>query len=165
MGYKKHYFHLSQAEHPERFFAVDRLTPEDKKVLDIGCGNHKSIDYAIGLDILPITDMQSSMDELDIDSGSIDVIISRHSLEHTLDLTKTLNEWKRVLKVGGKMIIVLPDHQYIDTMQPALSGGVHMHAFTRDSFKNLIGVFGGLWIQEQCTVIPEWSFGNIIIKK
>jgi ubiquinone/menaquinone biosynthesis C-methylase UbiE len=124
------------------------------------------LDKAIGVDLKPIADLVASIDDLPmVDDGSVDVIISRHSLEHILDSVKTLKEWRRILKSGGIIILVLPDHGSIDTMDMILSGGVHLHAFTMDSLKNLLSFFPELIITKIEPVIDGWSFGAIIKKQ
>jgi len=156
-------FALPQETHPERLWVLEQIN-SGEIILDLGCGKNKTLDKAIGIDILPVSDITISIDELPMEDNSVDIVISRHSLEHLIDTIKTLNEWKRVLRKDGKIIVVLPDHEYVDTMQPALSGGVHLHAFSRNSFKNLISVIPGLKIEKIETVIEEWSFG-VVIKK
>ena len=153
-----------QETHPERLFVVDRIgDPNGLEILDLGCGQHKTIPEAIGIDIEPGADVQGSIDRLNYYDGSVDVIISRHSLEHVLDPIKALKEWRRVLKPGGRIIIVLPDHGNIDTMHPMLSSGKHLHAYSRESFTSLVELCG-LVVEEMITVVDSWSFGAVLRK-
>lgn len=149
-----------QEEHPERLLVVERLGKMDGRVvLDIGCGVNKTVPWAIGVDIKPVTDIQCSGDDLrGLEDGSADAIVSRHSLEHFIDPVQTLMEWRRVLKPRGKMIVVLPDHERIDTMGPAMNAGDHLHAFTQDSFDRLVDLVPGLELVEQGLAIEGWSF-------
>ena len=41
-----------------------------------------------------------------------DFLLSSHSLEHVANPIKALKEWFRVLKPGGKLILILPDKRY-----------------------------------------------------
>jgi len=41
-------------------------------------------------------------------SESFDFVISSHMLEHTSNPIKALKEWQRVLKINGKLLLVLP---------------------------------------------------------
>jgi ubiquinone/menaquinone biosynthesis C-methylase UbiE len=52
------------------------------------------------------TDLAGIADE------SYDVVLSCHSLEHVANPLKALYEWKRVLKPGGILVLVLPDKRY-----------------------------------------------------
>jgi len=45
----------------------------------------------------------------EIKDNFYDFILSCHNLEHVANPLKALNEWKRVLKRKGKLILVLPD--------------------------------------------------------
>ena len=156
---------IPQAEHPERLFAERRIKDTDLVVYDLGCGRHKTIPRAIGVDIKRVTDIRASIDCLPmIKSDSVDAIISRHSLEHLIDPVKALREWHRILKPFGRAILVLPDHEFIDTMDFQLSSGVHLHAYTRASLANLVNALGMFVIEEIATVISGWTFGMVIQK-
>ena len=45
-----------------------------------------------------------------IADASYDFVLSSHALEHVANPLKALAEWKRVLKDGGLLVLVLPDH-------------------------------------------------------
>ena len=161
-------FRIPQASHPERLYALKHISDSDKVIYDLGCSTFKAMDRAIGVDIEAKTgvDLVASIDDMPmIKSGSVDVIITKHSLEHVPDTIKTLTEWQRILKYGAKIVIVLPDFEYIDTMNPILSSGVHLHVFTREILRNLLTKFPGLEVEKFETVIPDWSFGGVIKKK
>ena len=96
--------------------------------------------------------------------GPADFIISRHSLEHVIDPALTLLRWRDLLKLNGKILIILPDHEYIDTMDYQFSAGKHLHAYTRKSFCNLATILD-LTPKKIETVVPEWSFGVILEDK
>lgn len=160
-------FYIPQETHPERIFVLSNISePENKVIVDLGCNLNKTLKEAVGVDILPLSDIQASLDELPMfEDNSVDIIISRHSLEHMLDPIKTLKEWSRILKQEGKIIIVLPDHGKIDTMDYILSQGTHLHAYTMDSFRNLVEAIGDFIIQESSIVLRDWSFGMVLIKR
>lgn len=154
-----------QEIHPERLLVVNKIgVVNGKIVLDIGCGKHKTISEAIGIDIMPCTDINCSGDALPFDQESVDIVISRHSLEHFIDTIKTLNEWRRVLKIGGRLMIVLPDHSTINTLSPLMNAGDHYHVFTPESFRLLIKSVGGWKTIEAGVGIPHWSFYYLLEK-
>jgi SAM-dependent methyltransferase len=157
---------IPQLNHPERVFVENRITSFNEVIYDLGCGRHKTIDRAIGIDIRRGRgEIRASIDSLPmIKSGTVDVIISRHSLEHLIDPVKTLREWIRILKLNGRMIIILPDHEFVDTIDFMIGSGVHLHAYTRESFANLADTLG-LFIVEISTVIEGWSFGIVLEKR
>lgn len=49
---------------------------------------------------------------LPFDDNSMDYVFSSHCLEHITDYSRTIEEWFRVLKLNGRLIIIVP-HQHI----------------------------------------------------
>lgn len=83
--------------------------------LDLGCGHFKVVPNAIGIDF------DSSAKEANIyldlsklhalhifADNSIDYVFSSHTLEHFKDTWDILQEWCRVIKIGGYIILYLP---------------------------------------------------------
>jgi len=159
------FFDAPQEIHPERLFVIKHVPPPRQGgglIVDVGCGRNKTITDSFGVDILPGADFQCSLDDLPFADGTVESLISRHSLEHVLDTVKALREWRRVLQPDGKVVIVLPDHSAIDTMHPFYGSGLHLHAFTQDSFRHLLEATGIFRIEEMGIVVPEWSFGGVL---
>ncbi len=156
-------FSLPQATHPERLWVIKHLSQIDMKVADLGCGTHKTIPEAIGVDIRPITDFQADLGEgLPFKTDYLDAVISRHSLEHVLNPVRALRNWIMCLKKNSKLLIVLPDHGSINTIDPVYSNGEHLHAYTMESFSDFISLFPELWIEKIEPVLERWSFGAVI---
>jgi predicted SAM-dependent methyltransferase len=88
-------------------------------------------------------------------SGELDYVVSRHNLEHYIDVVKTLREWRRVLRPGGTLAIIVPDERAGDTI---FLDPTHKHCFTPESLKNLLDVIGGFDVLRTETAIPDWSF-------
>jgi SAM-dependent methyltransferase len=42
-------------------------------------------------------------------TGAYDVLLSSHTLEHVADPIAALREWRRVLRPGGALVLILPD--------------------------------------------------------
>lgn len=90
--------------------------------------------------------------------GVLDYCYSSHCLEDAIDTSGVLKEWVRVLKVGGKLVLFLPDQRAYEACCRA-SGGLpnqaHKHAdFSLDLVKAAL--------PENCRVVFEqWPFpGN-----
>lgn len=80
-------------------------------VLDVGCGGNK-IAGATGVDRLKLPGVDVVCDfesgPLPFAANSVDVIYSRHTLEHLADLERILREFLRVLKPDGKLFVTVP---------------------------------------------------------
>lgn len=127
-----------------------------KSILDVGCGNRKIYPSAIGVDLTPKGEMgvagsqlSGNPSEADIVSDytdmpmikdeSYDYVVSRHTLEHAIDLVRTLTEWKRVLKIGGRLVISVPDD---DVLPGVPLDPTHVHAFTKKSLEQILTILG-----------------------
>ncbi len=160
--------------HPERCV----LYPLCKgKGIDVGCGHRKTHPNAIGVDLTPKgvvgsvgnvagnisqADIQASGDQLDMfEDGEVDYLVQRHNLEHYQDVIKTLQEWKRVVRPGGILGMVVPDDECCNTIQ---LDPTHLHVFTRSSFKRLIEMIGGLHILYMDVLLKNWSFVCVLQK-
>ncbi|MCK6601837.1 MAG: class I SAM-dependent methyltransferase [Bacteroidetes bacterium] len=80
-------------------------------IIELGCGPNKKPGI-IGIDQFPlpgvdfVTDLEHGLPFLE--SGSADVIISRHVLEHIENFQFLMEEIHRVLKPGGKKEVIVP---------------------------------------------------------
>jgi len=110
-------------------------------ILDLGCGKRKTLD-AIGVDINPkykpdiIHDLNSC--PYPFDSEYADVIIMKHSLEHTKDREKTVKECWRILKLGGILKLKTPNFSSVN----AVGELDHYHFFCTNNFNQLANKYG-----------------------
>jgi autotransporter strand-loop-strand O-heptosyltransferase len=93
-------------------------TPEEEKIkLNLGCGNDIKKGY-VNIDKYNNTgavDFQFDISDLSyFDNESVDEIFTSHVFEHISinDIYAVINEWKRVLKPGGKLVLYLPDLEH-----------------------------------------------------
>ena len=89
-------------------------------------------------------------------SRTFDSIIARHNLEHYVDTLATLREWRRVLRPGGTVAVIVPDEASYPGRTLDLDP-THYHGFTQDSLAALMEASGFTPIQT-AVVIPQWSF-------
>src|ERR1035438_2666790 len=77
---------------------------------------------------------------LPVRDGSIDLLISHHSLEHLAPLDETLAEMARVLKPGGKCFISVPNgYGFCDAVyRLVFLGGGHVNRFRKDELIRLV---------------------------
>jgi ADP-heptose:LPS heptosyltransferase/predicted SAM-dependent methyltransferase len=92
------------------------------RVLDLGCGPDKIFPTAIGID----NKIDAKLFGIQVDpdiavdtcermplfaDASVDTVFSSHLLEHIVDYAGALAEWWRILKVGGHLILYLPNNE------------------------------------------------------
>jgi len=139
--------------------AAIREIATDGVIYEFGCGSQKTVPNSVGVDriakgeLIPYVGTLSQADivadvsePLPIVEGVADMVICRHILEHCIDTVKTLKEWARILKVGGKLVIAVPNEN-IGRSIPL--NPEHVHAFTPESLKSiaeLVGLKQTQWI-------------------
>ena len=69
--------------------------------------------------------------ELPVNDGTYDCLLSSHSLEHIANPIKALTEWKRVIRDGGLLLLVLPNRSFTFDWRRPLTSLDHL----RDDFK------------------------------
>lgn len=128
--------------------------PEGLKILDLGCGNNKTLKSAIGVDMIPkdtvidsLLGMPASAADIEADvsqplpfeDDSVDVCVARHVLEHLMDSVTVLTQWKKSLKVGGRLIIAVPNNGRILSVPMNYE---HVHGWDEQSMKSLLEAVG-----------------------
>lgn len=136
--------------------------------LDVGCGSYKMSPFSFGVDLnakgregsqdergkISQAEMKTDMNNLFMfKSNSLDYIVSRMSLEHSDNPKKTLKEWKRVLKIGGRIGVIVPDKRYIDSDELSYEHGSNF------DLEDLIALFCSLKLKiiKLGEAIPKWS--------
>lgn len=90
--------------------------------IDVGCGEEVVLPTTIGIDLGPLqylaytglingcaAHIRCSAESLPFATGMLDYVYSSHLLEDFSDWKPTLEEWWRVLKPGGHLVILIPD--------------------------------------------------------
>jgi len=113
-------------------------TWDGKIRLDVGCGKNCSKGYiGVDMDDTLKVDIVHNLENapMPIEAGVIDEIYTSHTLEHLsgLGYMHAMNEFWRVLKIGGKVRIIVP---YFRT-KVAVQDPTHRMQFDVDSFKYL----------------------------
>lgn len=154
--------------HPERM----ELFPLCKgRGIDVGCGHRKTNPNCIGVDLNvkgeigkfgnvkgfeSVADIKASGDNLYMfKDNELDFVVQRHNLEHYKDIILTLQEWKRVLKPGGILGMVVPDDDVCNTIS---LDPTHYHVFTQASMQRILMLIGGFKILKMQPLLKNWSF-------
>jgi SAM-dependent methyltransferase len=95
-------------------------------VIDIGSGGDPVVPWAIQIDLpieeyahyhsadnhpQPFACWRGDAGNLPFKDGVVDTVYSSHVLEDSYDWNPWLKEWVRVLKPGGQLIVLIPDHE------------------------------------------------------
>lgn len=109
--------------------------------VDLGAGGDKIVPHAIAID-KPVPYACTGLDPVQLGGdarnlywfkdGVLDFVYSSHLLEDFEDTVQALYEWTRILKIGGHLVLYLPDEQVYrihcaKTAQPRNS--THKHSF------------------------------------
>lgn len=123
-------------------------------IVDVGCGGNKTLDNAVGLDMIPKdkiidtlgfnnksqADIEHNIeDPLPYKDNEVDIIIARHILEHLSDPIKIVKGWHDKLKKGGHLIIAVPNQGLIQSIPMNIE---HLHGWDMESMKTLLEVCG-----------------------
>lgn len=99
-----------------------------KSVLHVGCGTDPLPEWLSGfietrLDINPDANPHIVASMLDMGNiGEFDAVLCQHALEHLYphEVSNALNEFRRVLKPGGHVIVFVPDLQDVGPTEEVL---------------------------------------------
>lgn len=112
--------------------------------INLGCAEDIKEGY-INIDIYPIDPrvMKANALELPFKSESIDEIYCCHFMEHlTLEeLDKGLTEWNRVLKIGGNLVIIVPDMDVISILWGKATPEAKLHYWNHAIYGSHRGPF------------------------
>ena len=93
--------------------------------------------------------------------GSLDYLVVSHLFEHLVDPLEALEEWRRVLRPGGVVLLLMPDHDCSPTM---IIDYTHVHAYTVGSLSRLIGAAPG-WEMVSCEGDKPWGTMRAVVMK
>ena len=150
-------FNESTLEHLHRYALAAKLVA-GKKVLDIACGEGYGSKILSGVAVsvtgvdvneevirqaekkytsTGLKFVHGSVNKIPADDGSFDVIVSFETLEHTTHHEEMLQEFKRVLRVNGLLIISTPDKKtYSD--DTGYRNPHHVKELYAEEFRSLI---------------------------
>lgn len=134
---------------------------DGESIVELGCGPKKTVPNAVGVDRVAkgdknahvpgssVADVEADVQEpLPFPEFSQDTVVARHVLEHCLDSIRTIKQWNKVLKSGGKLIVAVPDE---NVTQGIPLNPEHVHAFSGESLKTLVESCGFKEIKTQYT--------------
>lgn len=162
------------SQHPERLAVLEYL---QGRCLEVGCGHRKTLGNAIGVDLVPAgrvgrvgnvtgkvsqADLAADGEHLPFRNDAFDSLVARHNLEHYIDTLAVLSEWRRVVRPGGRVVLIVPDEETYEGRTLDLDP-THYHGFTQASLGRLIEA-AGMSVTMTRPVLPRWSFLVVAVK-
>lgn len=164
--YKTHYGKIFETDYYERISAFWKYVIFDcnkisvnseSKLLDYGAGLGQ-ISAAFGADcfdpspvalqFLKAKGRKVYEDTAEIPSGHYNYLLSSHALEHALNPTRELNEFKRILTETGCLILILPAENIPGTPVKLQDDNKHFYCWNFQTVANLL-IESGFEIEEQ----------------
>ncbi len=141
-----------------------------QKAVDLGCGNGSLVGLArakgveaFGFDIsrqhvsiardLSGVDafLRATVERLPLRSVSVDLVFVQHVIEHLRNPSRAVGEWRRVLKPGGRLVVLTPNARYPN---PSIfEDPTHVRIFDQQSLLDLLGQ-SGLRVVRAATLFP-----------
>lgn len=123
------------------------------KGVDLGCGPEKAFPHFIGVDSCKDTELfgipmkpdvvVDTCEKLPYADGEMDFAFSSHLLEHIQDYQGALKEWRRILKVGGYLVLYLPHKDLYPNVGTPHANPDHRHDFTQEQIVEALSELGG----------------------
>jgi len=96
----------------DRSSILESILKRDVIELELGCGNRKRHNQAVGIDMLDYPDVDIVGDVYEVlalfPCQSVDAVYSYHFVEHVPDVPKLLSELARIVKHNGYVEFVAP---------------------------------------------------------
>lgn len=116
------------------FFDPDDIRP-DQRVLDVGCGDHKKVPWAVGIDRVKTAaaDVVHDLDRYPwpFPDDRFDLIVASHVVEHIDDVLRLCDELHRIARPGALIRIATPHY----TNPDSFIDPTHRHAFGYRTFE------------------------------
>jgi len=118
------------------FYKLSESFYKDKKLLDIGCGPRGSLEWAemaalrigadplvhkylkLGADKHRMQYVKAFAESLPFEDAFFDVVSAFNALDHVRCLDSSCNEIKRVLKIGGHLLVIVNIHRFPTLTEP-----------------------------------------------
>ena len=134
-------------------FKFEEYISKNSDVLDFGCGggyllkNINTFGKKVGVEINPIAREMAEQNGIycvddikKIEENSIDVVITNHALEHVDNPIEIIQEFKRVVRNNGIIVIVVP-HEISSELKP-YDINMHLYTWSPQNLYNLLTICG-----------------------
>jgi ubiquinone/menaquinone biosynthesis C-methylase UbiE len=174
-SYDIDYYEKRQASWAVKIEAVNIVKllnlQDSDKIAEIGCGGGVLLGeitkdvFAVGIDINEnvlkfmkktnpaLLGVAAEAGKLPLKDKSLGKIISQHLVEHIEDLPAVLNEWRRVLREDGILIIATPNDDYAQKDKKVFYDSTHTHIYNINRLREQLRA-ARFRIKKVYTVIP-----------
>ncbi|MEM6691661.1 MAG: class I SAM-dependent methyltransferase [Planctomycetota bacterium] len=114
---------VTDLNEPSIKFMLDKLDKDAKTLVDIGCGNGywlsridrsrhdiSACDIKNNLKFVDCPFYEGNVEHLPFEDNQFDIVTCHHTLEHVMDVRKSVSELKRVAK--KQVVLVVPKQRY-----------------------------------------------------
>lgn len=151
-------------------------------VVDVGSGGTPVVPHAIQIELpveeyayyhsgdarkQPASCYRCHATDLPFKDGTIDTLYSSHLLEDFLDWRPCLQEWTRVLKVGGKLIVLMPDKELwaAELKRGRIPNCSHRHEGQVGELSSYAKEMGWLVLKDELTNLVPGDYSIILVAK
>lgn len=111
----------------KKIWSKEELTYFQGKGIDIGCGNDPVFENVYKFDL----EQGDANEVTKYVQNQFDFVYSSHCLEHMHDPEHSMQEWWKLVKPGGYLIVIVPDEDlYEQGIFPSTSNPDHKATFT-----------------------------------
>jgi predicted SAM-dependent methyltransferase len=133
--------------------------------IDVGCGDRTLFPHLITVDNhSDEAEIKAEADDLPFKEGEFDFVYATHCIEHLKDPLKAINEWLRVVKKGGHVIIICPDKRFTPSKGMAQVDPQHKWEFQYEELAEICRLTDGYQVNKDVWALPNYSF-KIILRK
>ncbi len=128
--------------------------------LEFGCADRPRRPKFLGVDIRSLPNIKYVCNAWDIDKfvedGVVDEIFSRHFFEHLTyqQADLTLKSWYKILKIGGKMEMIVPDMEFHikQWLDPNRKTTINRNGFSNEQWAKV-----GFWGHQNGELTDTWD--------
>ena len=104
-------------------------------------------------------------EQLPIASGSIDLVVCNHALEHVAGYPRCLDEIRRILKPDGRLFVSVPNgYGLCDSLYRWMfEGGGHVNRFRRDELVGLVQSHVGLRLARWQKLYSSFAYLHTVL--